>query len=125
MKSESLKVTKAIFTLTEDIFEGRVYPIVAEQGTSYPFMVVKRQNTDCLRVKERTCLTETSFLELTIVTNKYEESIELAEKVKEKLDWVRGEINDIIITEMFIEASSEDYINDAYIQRLNITVTIR
>lgn len=125
MKSESLKITRAIYTLTKDLFDGKVYPLVAEQSTSYPFMVVKRQNTDCVRVKERTCATETSYIEISIIAETYQESIDLAEKVKETLDWVRGEVNDINIVQMFIEGSSEDYLSDAYVQRLNLSVTIQ
>lgn len=125
MKSESLKITKAIYTLTKDIFDGKVYPIIAEQSTTYPFMVIKRNSTDCTRVKDRLCKTETSYLELTIITDKYDQSIELAEKVKDQLDWVRGEVNDIKIAEMYVEASGEDYLNEAYVQKLSVSVTIQ
>lgn len=124
MKSESLLITKSIFTLLKDIFDNKVYPIVAEQSTTFPFCVVRRTSTDCVKCKDRHNYTETSYLELTIVSNSYENSIELAEKVKDTLDWYRGEVNGIQIVDITVIASSEDYMSDNYVQRLSINVTI-
>jgi hypothetical protein len=111
-----LKVGKAVYSLLKDI--APVFPLVADEGTKYPFIVYKRTSTNTLNSKDVYNFQELAMIELNIAAEDYEGSVSLAEKVKEKLEHYRGQVEGITIRGISMTDSSEDWMNDCYAQRL-------
>lgn len=116
------KVGKAIYELINPIV--RSYPIVAEKGADFPFAVYRRTSHNSSNTKDRYNYIVQISMEVVIVTTRYDEGVELSQQVWEALDKVGGIIAGVEIEEIKVTSSSEDFANDAYIQRLQIEVDV-
>ena len=124
MNSKSLEIGIAIDTLLNPICE--VYPIIADKGATYPFIVYRRTalgevNTKDLKVSG---YIETATVELVIASTKYKDSIDLTEQVKETLERTRGNIQGIKIQNIEVINATETWANDAYLQVLTCRIDI-
>lgn len=116
------RVGKAIYEICNPIV--RSFPIVAEQGANYPFMVYRRTSHNSQNTKDRYNYLVSISMELVIVSDRYEDSVNLSQQVWEALDKEGGVIAGVEIQEIRVTSTSEDYINDAYVQRLQIEVDV-
>ena len=121
----SLKVGKEIYSnLKEnksltDIVGNKIYPIIVEKDTNYPFIVYKRSNVIPDYTKDYH-FKDDVIVDIICVSNHYVESVEIATLVRESLeDKKYGDIVSIIL-----EGADEDFIDDAYIQTLTFNLTI-
>lgn len=121
----SLKVGKEIYShLKEnksltDIVGNKIYPIIVEKDTNYPFIVYKRSNVIPDYTKDYH-FKDYVIVDIICVSNHYVESVEIATLVRESLEDKRiGDINSIRL-----ESADEDFIDDAYIQTLTFNLTI-
>ena len=121
----SLKVGKEIYShLKEnksltDIVGNKIYPIIVEKDTNYPFIVYKRSNVIPDYTKDYH-FKDFVIVDIICVSNHYVESVEIASLVRESLEDKRiGDINSIRL-----ESADEDFIDDAYIQTLTFNLTI-
>ena len=121
----SLKVGKEIYShLKEnksltDIVGNKIYPIIVEKDTNYPFIVYKRSNVIPEYTKDYH-FKDFVIVDIICVSNHYVESVEIATLVRESLEDKRiGDINSIRL-----ESADEDFIDDAYIQTLTFNLTI-
>ena len=71
-----LQIGKAIKTILEGI--ERVYPLVADEGTSYPFVVYRRSGLTPASTKDRYSFNEIATVEVIVASNSYPESISVA-----------------------------------------------
>lgn len=117
-----LEIGKAIFTILKGI--KNVYPLVADQGTEYPFVVYRRVNLSHANTKDRFNYQELATVEVIVATNNYTESIELAKQVMYRLEHTRGLYNEISINEIKMVGAEEEYIEDAFIQKLTFEIEI-
>ena len=122
---QSLKVGKEIYShLKEnksltDIVGNKIYPIIVEKDTNYPFIVYKRSNVIPDYTKDYH-FKDYVIVDIICVSNHYVESVEIASLVRESLQDKRiGDINSIRL-----ESADEDFIDDAYIQTLSFNLTI-
>lgn len=122
---QSLKVGKEIYShLKEnksltDIVGNKIYPIIVEKDTNYPFIVYKRSNVIPDYTKDYH-FKDDVIVDIICVSNHYVESVEIASLVRESLEDKRiGDINSIRL-----ESADEDFIDDAYIQTLSFNLTI-
>ncbi|MCM1440424.1 MAG: hypothetical protein NC131_14650 [Roseburia sp.] len=111
-----LQLGKAIKSILSGI--DKVYPLVVEKGTTYPFVVYRRTGLSPSSTKDRYSYREMGTVEVMVVTNSYDESIELAEKVKGKMEHTRGKYNGLSIGDIILINADEDYIEDAFVQKL-------
>ena len=121
----SLKVGKEIYShLKEnksltDIVGNKIYPIIVEKDTNYPFIVYKRSNVIPDYTKDYH-FKDYVIVDIICVSNHYVESVEIASLVRESVEDKRiGDINSIRL-----ESADEDFIDDAYIQTLTFNLTI-
>ena len=121
----SLKVGKEIYShLKEnksltDIVGNKIYPIIVEKDTNYPFIVYKRSNVIPDYTKDF-YFKDYVIVDIICVSNHDVESVEIATLVRESLEDKRiGDINSIRL-----EGADEDFIDDAYIQTLTFNLTI-
>jgi len=68
---------------------------------------------------------ETVSIEITVASDKYEESITLAQTIKDILDKKRGSYGGLQIRSINLYDASEDFIDDTFIQTLTFNITIQ
>lgn len=117
-----LEVGKAIYKILEGI--RNVYPLVADQGTEYPFIVYRRVSLSHANTKDRFNYQELATIEVIVASSSYTESIDLAKQVMYRLEHTRGIYNEISINEIKLVGAEEDYIEDAFIQKLTFEIEI-
>ena len=121
----SLKVGKEIYShLKEnksltDIVGNKIYPIIVEKDTNYPFIVYKRSNVIPEYTKDYH-FKDFVIVDIICVSNHYVESVEIATLVRESLE--DKKYGDIV--SIRLESADEDFIDDAYIQTLTFNLTI-
>lgn len=122
---DSLKVGKEIFSLLNGnssltaLVDNRIYPIIVENGTNYPFIVYKRSNIIPNYTKDLH-FEDNVIIDIICVSNDYSGGIDIASIVRNTLEDKRiGDIQSIKL-----ESADEDYIDDAYVQTLSFNLTI-
>lgn len=122
---QSLKVGKEIYShLKEnksltDIVGNKIYPIIVEKDTNYPFIVYKRSNVIPDYTKDYH-FKDDVIVDIICVSNHYVESVEIATLVRESLE--DKKYGDIV--SIRLESADEDFVDDAYIQTLTFNLTI-
>lgn len=121
----SLEVGKEIYSILSknksltDKVGNKIYPIIVEKDTNYPFIVYKRSNVIPDYTKDYH-FKDYVIVDIICVSNHYVESVEIASLVRESLEDKRiGDIDSIRL-----EDADEDFIDDAYIQTLTFNLTI-
>ena len=84
-----LRIGDAIYTILKDF--KNVYPVKADEGTTFPFMIYRRVSGQSQSSKDG-IYSSIAHIEVNIVAQSNEESIELAEKVLQKLEAARGPV---------------------------------
>lgn len=122
---KSLEVGKEIYSLLNGdsrlttLVGNKIYPIIVEKETSYPFIVYKRSNIIPDYTKDFH-LKDNVIIDIICVSNDYANGIEIAEIVRDILEDKRT--NDI--QSIRLESADEDYIDDAFVQTLSFNLTI-
>ncbi len=124
----SLLVGKYIYMmLSEDeVLSGKVtsrkiFPLVANADTTYPFIVYSRTGLTVEYCKDGTVEDTVDFLILSVSDN-YVESLEVANQIRSILENKRYKDDTIQISSIRLSSVQEEYMEDAYIQRLNFTI---
>lgn len=122
---DSLKVGKEIYSLLNgsslltNIVGSKIYPIVVEKETTYPFIVYKRSNIIPSYTKDFHFKDEV-IIDVICVSNDYSESVDIASIVRDILEDKRF----TGIESIKLESADEDFMDDAYIQTLSFNLTI-
>lgn len=124
----SLLVGKYIYKLlSEDevlsakVTPKKIFPLVANADTTYPFIVYARTGLVVDYCKDGTVENRIEFQVLAVSEN-YVESLEVANQIRRTLELIRYKDDDICIRECKISSVQEEYMEDAFIQRLNFTI---
>ena len=107
------------------IVGNKVYPLVANQDTEYPFVVYRRENVIPTDTKDRYVFSFESNIEILAVSEDYDESLELADKISNALNGKEGIIAGFDVKEIKYLGDDEDYIEGAFVQRITFKITIR
>lgn len=105
-------------TLVEKI-KDRIFPIIAKENTMCPFIVCKRETIGVSYCKDGN-YQDLVTVSVSIISNYYTESIELAELVRETIELKKsGSIKNIRL-----ESCIEDYVedNNSYLQQLTFEI---
>lgn len=107
-----------IYDTLKSFVNNRVYPLVAELGTQKPFIVYKTETFEPDTTKDG--IVEWVYkMQVSIVDDKYDSCFELSKEVLSELENIVG-----IMYDLSIDSISEDYIDDAYVRDINITIKI-
>ena len=115
----TLRLGEAIYSILRD-FE-RVYPVVADQGTKFPFIIYKRSSGYTQSAKDG-IYSVTANVDILVASSDYDSGIDLAEKVKNRLEATRGIHADFDIWGIRMINCNESNIDNAYIQELTFAV---
>lgn len=120
----SLQIGKAIYHILSndtdvvDRVQNKIYPLIADVETTFPFIIYKRTGITPADSKDRFIYSEDVYVDVVIASDKYNESIEIADLVRTAL--LKGGydgIKDIDLTD-----ADEDYIEDTFIQNLTFKI---
>lgn len=99
------------------IVKNRMYPIIANENTVFPFIVYQRDSIYTEYTKDCRC-NDNINISINIAATTYNQSIEIAELVRTAIEGKRiDNINTIRLISM-----NEDYLEDTYIQNLQFNV---
>lgn len=103
----------------KEMVNVKVFPLIAPANTTFPFIIYRRNGYQPNNNKDGK--DEMVFMETTIVVDKYEDSVKIANNVADTLRTSRTEnIDEINITNTF-----EEFTGDSYIQKINISVILK
>lgn len=103
-----------------EIVVSKVFSYVAEDSTTYPFVVMKKSNVTANYTKDGR-MSDSVVVDITIVGDNYSIVVNIAELVRESLERVKH--NGIVNCELL--GNNEDYITDAYVSTLTFSITIK
>lgn len=124
----SLQVGKAIYTILQNDeavvakVQNKIFPLIADVDTTFPFIVYKRTGVEAADTKDRFIYNEDTYVEVVIASDKYVESIELADLIKSALVGKRGNYSGIDIYDTRMTNADEDYIEDTFTQTLTFNI---
>lgn len=123
-----IQIGKAVYqilsndTKVKEMVGNKIYPLIANQGTTFPFIVYKRTGIEPLTSKDKFICNEITSVDVIIASDRYDESIELAELVQDALNGKRGTYSGINIIDINLISADEDYIEDTFIQNLTFNI---
>lgn len=130
---QSILVAKLVYnflksnTELNNYIEGRVFPIVAELGTEFPYVAYSRTYITPTYTKD--FHTEDSVgVEIVVASQDYLESLEIANIIRKQFECKRlGLDNEITISQSNLLGVTEAYDDqaNAYIQRLSFDFKVR
>lgn len=99
--------------------DTKVFPLIANAGTTFPFIVYRRSSYSPLSDKDT--LTESVYMEIAIICNNYEQSVSIANDVADVLiHYESSTIEGIKVTNI-----SEEFISDSFVQKINLQIDLK
>ena len=116
---DSLNIGKVIFDKlnTISVLNGKIYPLIAENNTEFPFVIYTRTGLNEEICKDGVYQDDIT-LSIQVITDKYADGIDIAQQVRELLTLHTSTMYSHMIS------ASEEYANDAYIQTLVFSINM-
>lgn len=131
MIPESIKLTKYIrkfFIDNEDLQKlvppTSIFPIVANTNSKFPYIVMQRTGVRPSYSKGG-IIEDSVTMEVIAVSNDYSNSIDIAQEIRKTLDGKRYRGDDILIDDIEIDGITEEFIDNAYLQRISFAMQVR
>lgn len=119
MKKTTVRIGEAIYKILEPF--DKVYAIIADEGTTFPFITYKRTSGYSQSDKDGK-YSVLAHIDVTVAAQNYEDSVMMAEQVIKTMESARGKIAGFDIWEIIMVESSESYREKAFIQELRFSV---
>ena len=124
----SLEIGKYINTTlanNQDIkaLKAKVYPLIADNDAKFPFIIYKRVGLVSQICKDGTFQDDVT-IEIKVVTDKYSVGVQLIKIVRSLLQRPYMRYEDFDISDVTINFASEDFIDNAFIQTMQLTLKI-
>ena len=124
----SLQVGKVIFDILSNDpqvtqrVNSKIFPLVAENNTTFPFIVYKRTGIEPQTSKDRMIHREETNVDVIIISDTYNDSIEVADLVKTALTGKNGIFSGISVKDIEFIDASEDFQDETFIQNLTFKI---
>lgn len=106
-------------TTVKNAVDTKVFPLIANAGTTFPFIVYRRSSYSPLSDKD--VLTESVYMEIAIISTNYEQSVSIANDVADVLiHYESSTIEEIKVTNI-----SEEFISDSFVQKINLQIDLK
>jgi len=102
---------------------AKVYPLIADNDAKFPFIIYKRVGLVSQISKDGT-YQDNVTVEIKIVSDKYSVGVQLANIVRSLLQRPYMQYGDFEINDVTIDYASEDFIENAFIQIMQLTLKI-
>lgn len=120
---DTLNIGKYIYSVLSQIEGVKSYPLVADNDAKFPFIVYKRNDLASSGCKDG-YYEDDVFFEVNIITDTYFKGIEIANTVRRLLEVQYVTFEDMDIRNTIITMASEEFNNNAYIQKIIFQCTI-
>lgn len=120
------KVIKDILYQDEalnNLVKNQVFPLIAEENTTFPFIVYRRNSIRKASTKDYVN-DEIASVDIVIASDKYAQSVEIAERVRFILEHGGYEGENFSVDNITLSNASEQYMQNTYIQTLTFDVEI-
>lgn len=120
-----ISVLKSINKLLNDSIElknkvdNKMFPLIANETTTFPFIVYRKSSMSFEYCKDGS-VGDYLQVDVIVAAKKYENSIEIAELIREAVN--KKKVDNIY--SIRLNSVVEDYVDDAYIQQLTFDVKI-
>lgn len=124
----SLQIGKAIYNILVNdtdvtaIVKQQIFPLIANEGTTFPFIVYKRTGLEAASSKDKLIYKESVYVDIIIAAESYNESIEIADVVRSAFNGKTGNYSNIEIQGIEFINTDEDYIEDTFTQTLTFKI---
>lgn len=115
----TLQIGEVIYTLLSEF--KNVYPLIADEGTTFPFIIYKRSSGYSNAAKDG-LYSIIANIDVIIAAQSYEESIELADKVLYKLETSNGLIAGYDVWNIKMVDSNEIWTDNTFLQTLKFRI---
>lgn len=112
----SLAIGKLVYNRVSDLVGNRCYPIVAENGSNFPFIVYSRDSVEPSFCKDGHYEDEVTVT-IKVVHATYNGSVELAQSVRERMTFNNLTYEGCTYTSELVNAD-ESYEGEVYVQTL-------
>jgi len=102
---------------------ARVYPLIADNDAKFPFIIYKRIGLVSQTCKDGT-YQDNVTVEIKIVSDKYSVGVQLANIVRSLLQRSYMRYGDFEINDVTINYAAEDFLENAFIQTMQLTLKI-
>ena len=119
MNKTTVKIGEVIYKLLKPF--KRVYAVIADEGTKFPFIIYKRTSGYSQSDKDG-IYSATATIEIMIASKNYDESVDIADKVIKTMESAKGKVADFDIWKIRMIDSRESFIEESFIQELKFTV---
>ena len=125
---KGLGVGKVIYSLLKNNeavnaqIAGRIFPIVADEGTKFPFITYTRRSFLSSYSKDDE-IDETATVEVNIVSDEYFKGINIANLVRNATERQRGTVDGITYDPITLIDAQEDFLQNAFVQTLIFKIT--
>lgn len=123
------RVVKSILLQDKELSKlvgSRVFPIIADKGTSFPFIVYRRDGLTPSSNKDRLVYDTQVRMSFIVASSDYRQGLDICSKVVDVLLASQGRtIGGLDITDLELLDTSEEYREDTFLQLLSITVNIK
>lgn len=125
MTDTAISANKHIYSLlTADTqlmsaVSGNIYPLVAEESVSYPFIIFTKESVNGNYTKDFLTY-DTAVISVAVAARNYFQTVQIAERVRAVLEGYR----DSYFSAIQLDNVSEDFIEDAYVQQLQFNTKI-
>lgn len=103
---------------------NKIYPIVIEQGTQYPFIIFTKSNVNSSYSKDG-IIKDYVTIEIHVVTTTYIEGCEIANIARNLFDCTTYKDDEITIYNSKLTNVSEGFQDDAYVQTLIFELQVK
>ena len=124
---KSIEIGKFIYSLLctdsrlATLVGNKIFPLIVENETTYPFIIYKRSDMKSNYTKD-IHLSDDVFIDIICVSENYLSGLEIAGIIIELLEDKR--FKDKGIEKVQSEYANEDYLENAFIQKLGFKITI-
>lgn len=106
-----------------NLVKYQVFPLIAEENTTFPFIVYRRNSIRKASTKDY-ANDEIASVDVVIASDKYSQSVEIAERARFILERGEYEGENFSVDNITISNASEQYIQNTYIQTLTFDIEI-
>ena len=106
-------------TAVKNAVGTKVFPLIANAGTTFPFVVYRRSSYSPQSDKD--VLSESVYMEIAIICNNYEQSVSIANDVADALIQYKSDT----IEEIKVTNISEEFISDSFVQKVNLQIDLK
>lgn len=101
----------------------RVYPIVAEVNTDFPFVTYSRQNVYPMNASKDGWFSDSISFNITVCSGSYEEACEIADLIRDCFENKVISNTNLEIRNIHLTQAAESWSENTYVQSLTFTCT--